>query len=198
MSDDQFPMDGEGPFFTEYLKDIQDSSSPVWDEDAGTVVYVSNSSFGLASLIWPASGGVFNNKADIISRFNEVYAYREIGAETRERWMHNLQVKFNGLITKWNHRFAQYAANTAHLTDLSEEIVTSTSGADRFFDTPGNQVTLSTGYLTNEADSSGTATVKDPKGTVLEAVNRNIEEFRDLLDEFVDEFDECFIQLYRP
>ncbi len=200
MTEPEFPMPGEGPFFTEYLADIQASYTPVVDDSTTppTVTYRSESDFGLERLTWPVSGHVFNHKTALISRFNERYAWREIGAETRERFLHNLQVKFNGMLFHYEHRFALYDDNAAKLKEYSEIIERSTSGSNKFLDTPGYKVTLSDGYLTNESQQSDSETITDPKGTAVEAMNRLMDELRDLEEEFIDEFNECFISLYLP
>jgi hypothetical protein len=200
MTEPEFPMPGEGPFFTEYLADIQASYTPVVDDSTTppTITYRIESDFGLERLTWPMSGHVFNHKTALISRFNERYAWREIGAETRERFLHNLQVKFNGMLFHYEHRFALYDDNAAKLKEYSEIIDRETGNTDKFLDTPGYKVTLSDGYLTNMREITGTDKITDPKGTAVEAMNRLMDELRDLEEEFIDEFDECFISLYLP
>ena len=200
MTDPEFPRPGEGPFFTEYLADIQASYTPVVDDSTTppTITYRSESDFGLERLTWPMSGGVFNHKTSLIARFNAKYAWREIGAETRSRFLHNLQVTFDGILYHYNHRFNLYDTNAAKLNEFAERIERTTSGANKFLDTPGYKVTLSDGYLTNEAQSSGSETITDPKGSAVEAMNRLMDELRDLEEEFVDEFHDCFMSLYLP
>lgn len=200
MTEPEFPMPGEGPFFTEYLADIQGSYTPVVDDSTTppTITYRSESDFGLERLTWPQSGHVFNHKTALISRFNEKYAWREIGAETRERFLHNLQVKLNGMLFHYEHRFALYDDNAAKLKEYSEIIDRETDSTDKYLDTPGYQVTIGDNYLTNMRQVSGTDKITDPKGTAVEAMNRLMDELRDLEEEFIDEFDECFISLYLP
>ena len=200
MTEPEFPMPGEGPFFTEYLADIQASRTPVVDDSTTppTITWRSESDFGLERLTWPTTGHVLAHKTALVSRFNEKYAWREIGGETRERFMHILQMKFNGMLFHYEHRFGLYDDNAAKLKEYSEIIERSTSGSNKFLDTPGYKVTISDGYLTNEGQTSGSETITDPKGTAVEAMNRLMDELRDLEEEFVDEFGECFISLYLP
>lgn len=195
-----FPMPGEGPFFTEYLADIQASFTPVVDDSTTppTITYRSESDFGLERLTWPASGHVLAHKTALVSRFNERYAWREIGGETRERFMHILQVKFNGMLFHYEHRFGLYDDNAAKLKEYSEIIDRETGSTDKYLDTPGRNVTIGDNYLTNVREITGTDKITDPKGTVVEAMNRLMDELRDLEEEFVDEFGECFISLYLP
>lgn len=200
MTEPEFPMPGEGPFFTEYLADIQASYTPVVDDSTTppTITYRSESDFGLERLTWPASGHVLAHKTALINRFNERYAWREIGAETRARFLHNLQVKFNGMIFHYEHRFGLYDDNAAKLKEYSEVVNRETGNTDKFLDTPGHNVTIGDNYLTNVREITGTDKITDPKGTVVEAMNRLMDELRDLEEEFVDEFGECFISLYLP
>lgn len=200
MTEPEFPMPGEGPFFTEYLADIQASSTPVVDDSTTppTITYRSESDFGLERLTWPASGHVLAHKTALVSRFNERYAWREIGAETRERFLHILQVKFNGMLFHYEHRFGLYDDNAAKLKEYSEIIDRETGSTDKYLDTPGRNVTIGDNYLTNVRKITGTDKITDPKGTVVEAMNRLMDELRDLEEEFVDEFGECFISLYLP
>ena len=200
MTEPEFPMPGEGPFFTEYLADIQASSTPVVDDSTTppTITYRSESDFGLERLTWPASGHVLAHKTALVSRFNERYAWREIGGETRERFMHILQVKFNGMLFHYEHRFGLYDDNAAKLKEYSEIIDRETGSTDKYLDTPGRNVTIGDNYLTNVREITGTDKITDPKGTVVEAMNRLMDELRDLEEEFVDEFGECFISLYLP
>lgn len=200
MTEPEFPMPGEGPFFTEYLADIQASSTPVVDESTTppTITYRSESDFGLERLTWPATGHVLAHKTALVSRFNERYAWREIGGETRERFMHILQVKFNGILFHYEHRFGLYDDNAAKLKEYSEIIDRETGSTDKYLDTPGRNVTIGDNYLTNVREITGTDKITDPKGTAVEAMNRLMDELRDLEEEFVDEFGECFISLYLP
>ena len=200
MTEPEFPMPGEGPFFTEYLADIQSSFTPVVDDSTTppTITYRSESDFGLERLTWPASGHVLAHKTALVSRFNERYAWREIGAETRTRFLHNLQVKFNGMLFHYEHRFGLYDDNAAKLKEYSEIIDRETGSTDKYLDTPGHNVTIGDNYLTNVREITGTDKITDPKGTVVEAMNRLMDELRDLEEEFVDEFGECFISLYLP
>lgn len=200
MTEPEFPMPGEGPFFTEYLADIQASFTPVVDDSTTppTITYRSESDFGLERLTWPASGHVLAHKTALVSRFNERYAWREIGAETRIRFLHNLQVKFNGMLFHYEHRFGLYDDNALKLKEYSEIIDRETGSTDKYLDTPGRNVTIGDNYLTNVREITGTDKITDPKGTAVEAMNRLMDELRDLEEEFIDEFDECFISLYLP
>ena len=130
------------------------------------------------------------------------YTIDDIRGPTVAREMAQLKefvlAKFNGMIFHYEHRFGLYDDNAAKLKEYSEIVNRETGNTDKFLDTPGHNVTIGDNYLTNVREITGTDKITDPKGTVVEAMNRLMDELRDLEEEFVDEFDECFISLYLP
>lgn len=92
------PMNGEGPFYTDYWKNIKE---------------LYGDKYGLETVEWKESTWAYlaKHKDTLINRFNATYAYMEIGQETEERFQHFLQVRFDEVAMKYNHLYQIYEEN---------------------------------------------------------------------------------------
>ena len=75
--DYDFPLDGESPNFTEFFKNTMEE-------------------VGLDQCVWNEEyTKLLERRETLIDMFNHYYYYREIGAETLEKFQHNLQTTLN-------------------------------------------------------------------------------------------------------
>ena len=97
-SDYNRPMKGEGPFFTDYWANVQSASYP----------YV-----GLEYANWDSDRYPYlcEREEILLKRFNERFAYREIGQETAVRFQHFLSMRFDEIAENINHMYSVYAVN---------------------------------------------------------------------------------------
>lgn len=136
------PMSGEGPFFTEYLKDIP-------------------SEYGIAICDWKETTYpyVASHKDSIISRFAYRYKYREISQETYSRWQDFLQDRMNCTLPKYDNAFRVYNDKAAmlHRMGLGEELERTLKRAENKitdFSEAGSSEGVNTRDSTTKADGS--------------------------------------------
>lgn len=164
------PLEGEGPFYTEYLYNLLEE----------------NPTFGIASLTWNTSlTSLIERKEAIIKMFNEVYFFREIGAETIGRWIKLLQVKLDVISETYDRSYRLYKLN-----NLDEIAKTSESTSrNKFQDTPVTAL-MEKDYATNITDMTTSSKITDEMTVNL--VNKNIAKWNYLDRMFVEEFRNLF------
>lgn len=225
MLKDEFALSiQEGPFYTDYLMNIQ--------EDRPNA--------GLGACPWDNSTPrLYEIKNILIEHFNFIYKLREIGAETEERWQYTVDRVFDNIKRKYEFALGQYELNdiskigkyfseTVHRdgtrnidsnttnegtytgsgTDTSKTTVNDTP-IQALMETANYASAITDGETSSESENSSTnnttenrdTTIEDditrerseaPK-SIMESVNDSIKYFRDLIDDFVDEFHVCFI-----
>lgn len=165
-------LSGESPFYTEFLSVLQED----------------NETLGIASCDWENAGTNLNtNKSAIIKYFNDYYALREIGSETTNRWQLLVNRKFEEIKREYELRFALYTEYD--FTVLGKTITTESDS--EYQDTP--VTSLSGDYATNKNHNLTVMTLDtDQKIDELENV---FKKFRDLIREFVERFEVCFIDV---
>lgn len=150
------PNPGEGPFFTEYLSDLQ-----IYDATAG-----------LASCEWNDTlyPNLAKHKERLIDRFNREYAFREIGQETVKRWQHVLQCRLDEVAEHYDHMYKVYENNSV------DELGTGYTTTDEF-----QRDTQSSMDSTNErnADSKYKDTPSNTSSTLNNPTEQTIDDSTD-------------------
>ena len=226
MLKDEFKLTAqEGPFYSDYLINVQ-STYP---------------NAGLKSCPWNESETpkLYELKDVLIEHFDFIYRYREIGAETEERWQYTVDRIFDNIKRRYEFALNQYDENeiekigkyyksTIHRDSTTESEGSSSSEGNstgsrsdtsksKFNDTPIQALMDSANYassinddtLDSESENNSTSESADTRSTtieddltreyneapksIMESVNDSIKYFRDLIDDFVDEFHVCFI-----
>lgn len=92
--DYDYPMQGEGPFYTDFLINISDE-------------------YGISKCDWEESKypNLAEHKESLIAKFDWTYKYYEIGHETPFIWQHYLQDRLDAIKEKYNHNFKVYSIN---------------------------------------------------------------------------------------
>lgn len=175
--------DGEFPYYTEYFAVVEEAHKV----DTGMTLLedVLKTEFDK----YPGRYTVMPTQLrEIVDRADLIYGGREIGAETEESFTRLLIVKVARICPKWEHRFKNYASLTeAELNDL--KLTVDGTNETVFQDTPTGDLVGK--YATNVTDS--TTHTEQTEGTKLASVNANMERYRALVVEFVDEFNDCFM-----
>ncbi len=209
LEDYKEKMVGEGPFYTDYLSNLQEEGEKV----------------GLEYVNWGNYQYLNLKKTDLIKRFNNEYAYREIGQETTNRFQFFLQNRYDEVAEHYDHMYKVFAENNVDIVGTGydyEEILnqdktsrdegTVTDKNDnRFEDTPStlestinNPTNRTTDTGESKSNSSGTAhneylkNIKrtDHKDTMIDEVNSLADKYRSIDNEFIKEFENMFIGIW--
>ena len=215
----------EGPFYTDFLVNVQDDFPNA----------------GLGACVWSETETprLYALKDVLVEHFNFIYKYREIGAETEERWQYTIDRVFDNVKRRYEFALGQYDLNdiskigkyfteTIHRDattniDGSTENEGSYSGSSSdtskstvndtpiqaLMDNANYASAITDGESSGESESTSNSTTTENKDTtiedditrtynespksIMESVNDSIKYFRDLIDDFVDEFHVCFI-----
>ena len=209
MKDYDTPCDGEGPFYTEFLFKLQEEDSEA----------------GLSRCDWDETKypNLVKHKATLIGRFNEEYAFREIGQETPLRWQLFVNARFNEVAEKYDHAYKVLSSDRLDelgtgykVTDALTRKMTSKmdstdkfEGNGKFKDTPisgtvnnptteqidDNLTTYgSTGSDTQ--DDSRTTTKEQHDDVIMKELNWLADQYKVLNNDFIKEFDNMFIQIF--
>ena len=97
MLNDEFKLTiNEGPFYSDYLINVQETYPGA----------------GLGKCPWTnATPRLYEIKDILIEHFDFIYRYREIGAETEERWQYTVDRIFDNVKRKYEFALMQYAEN---------------------------------------------------------------------------------------
>lgn len=225
MLEDEFKLTmQEGPFYSDYLINVQQTYPNA----------------GLGKCPWSnATPRLYAIQDVLIEHFNFIYRYREIGAETEERWQYTVDRVFDNIKRKYEFALMQYDENeiekvgkyyksTIHRDSTTEsqgsnsregssESSSTDTANSKFNDTPITPLMDNANYASsitddsveNETSESSSSESSDTRNTtiedditreyneapksIMESVNESIKYFRDLIDDFVDEFNICFI-----
>lgn len=213
LRDYDTPMRGEGPFFTDYLENVQ-KDDPL---------------AGLGACTWSSDyTNILARKATLIEKFNNRFKFREIGQETTYRWQHFVQVKLDEVIARFDHMYKIYNENNVDTlgkgydydetrdekTTFDGTIQNNTESDAKFADTPlftessssiiNNPTTQNlnseTGSSTESQDATKDTTVKIRKVEhdehMIDEINQLADRWRTIDNEFLDSFEECFIGMY--
>lgn len=209
MKDYETPIDGEGPFYTEYLMQLQ--------EDDPTA--------GLEQCDWDETlyPNLVKHKSVLIGRFNETYAFREIGQETPLRWQLFVNARFNEVAEKYDHAYKVLSSDRLDelgtgytVTDEFERTTGSKmdstdkfEGNSQFKDTPisgsiNNPTTEQNDDNLTTYGSVGSGTQKDTRTTkkeqhddvIMKELNWLADQYKVLNNDFIKEFENMFIQIF--
>lgn len=192
--------------------------------DGSDAAYFSN--FGWEQLEVPDDCPLVGARmAWLKTRFDERYAYRMLGQESMERWQVKLQSRFDEVVYKYERAYSIYDTNsTEMLADvvdgeketLTNEIqasgqdVVSNLGETRNIDTPDTPLNESESYADSitkttagntatygRKDTTQSTRVRTITGTsMIESINNNIDQWRDIDTEFVKEFENNFLNVF--
>ena len=207
LRDPTKPCEGEGPFYTDYLENVQ-----------------SYANVGIEYVDWNQSkySYLFQHKDDLVDMFNLQFKYREIGAETEVRFQDMIQTRFNQIADKYNHAYKVTEENdvdklgTGYTYDEVRNRVihgeatgtTSETRDSKYKDTPSTSTsTINNPTNQNIDDRDGTSsaendeqqddTVHQEKVThdkeMVVELSELIDRYRQLDLEFVNEFGICFM-----
>lgn len=212
LTDYNNPMPGEGPFYTDYLWKAQEAYPEMIgieyiDWDTANYIYLNK------------------HKDEIVKVFNQYYKYRELGSETEYRFQDMLQSRFYEVADKYDHAYKVTEINdvdkigtgytfeeTKHRDYTSTADTNGTENRDnKYKDTPSSTASTTnnpTNQTIDNRDNTGHAEgtetqdetlhqekVSHDKEMILE-LNDLIDKYKQLVIEFVKEFEICFIGLY--
>ncbi len=159
--------------------------------------------FGPEALdIWSSYTNLNNAKSDILKMFNDAYASRMINSETLEQWQVRLQAIAGRTAARYDRALSLYASNAADLTDTSESQTTTyndLTNAGRASDSTNTSTTWTAGYADQRTENvqSGSVRVEtNATGGPVNDINANIDRWRNILQEFTDEFAVCFLNIF--
>lgn len=204
------PLAGEGPFYTNYLYLLQEE-----DPDAG-----------LTQCDWDEEKypNLVKHKTTLIGRFNEEYAFREIGQETTLRWQLFVNARFNEVAEKYDHAYKVLSSERLDelgtgytVTDALTRKMTSKmdstdkfEGNGKFKDTPisgtiNNPTTEQIDDNLTTYGSTGSDTQDDSRTTkkeqhddiIMKELNWLADQYKVLNNEFIKEFENMFIQIFK-
>ena len=205
------PFMGEGPFYTNYLYLLQEEDSEA----------------GLAQCDWDETKYPYlvKYKTTLIGRFNEEYAFRELGQETTLRWQLFVNARFNEIAEKYDHAYKVLSSDRLDelgtgytVTDALTRKMTSKmdstdkfEGNGKFKDTPisgtiNNPTTEQIDDNLTTYGSTGSDTQDDSRTTkkeqhddiIMKELNWLADQYKVLNNEFIKEFDNMFIQIFMP
>lgn len=205
------PAPGEGPFYTLFLRDILNGPEAEY--------------CGLDKCDWHETTytHIATHKERLIERFNNTYLLRELGQETPSRWQHFLQMRLDEVIEFYDHAYKVFEENNVDelgtgYTETEEynrssnstgkETTHSTSN-QKYKDTPingtiNNPTTEQDDTDDGETDSNvdttdnwdRTKTKKEHNDELITEVNRLVDRYRSIDNEFVESFNNMFMGCY--
>lgn len=167
--------------YTITLKYLIDNSYDIWGSEFESTVVSSYYDTLFTADKW----------ASLKSLFNRKYYYREIGFEVPELFTDYLQLTFVEMIDLYKSRLKAYSQlDTNPYSNAETEI----SEENDFEDLPMTPLDTSTHLSTrNKRTSSGKARNNVSQ---IEMYNEYSQKIRDLDDDFVDYFNDCFMLIY--
>lgn len=203
------PVPGEGPFYTDYLylaKEVRD--------------------VGLEFIDWESTkyDKLYEHYDDIITYFNSIYRYRELGAETETRFQDILQQRYYEIADRYNHAFKVMEENDIdqlgtgysykelrHRTIDTEGTSSGTESRDnKYKDTPASSTSTLNNPTEQTLDDRENSSTAETQETLDDEITRDntkhddplvvelnylIDRYKQLEIEFVMSFEQCFIGL---
>lgn len=168
----------------------------VWERDSDMPL-----NKGVMNDEWKKYPFLLANKDGLTDLFNKHYQFREIAAETMERWLRMVVKRFAEIAGFYEHAFKVISENIAKLDELGKEIVTETLWGsefkDTYQDTPVSPITVGEVYASsiNKRERLGKDTVikKDNTDMYIKEINDLINSFIDLRMRWVNEFESLFM-----
>lgn len=178
--------------------------------------------FGWEALEVPGECTFVGERMEILkTRFNQQYFDRKLNSETMEVWQVRLQRRFDEVVRRYDRMYELY---TRYDQDMKEDILSgdktitestaqaggsdTSEGTGRNIDTPDEQVNSTEGYAGSRSDSKATNTygrtdtlnstvtrTMTGKG-VVDSINDSVMSWRDIDTEFVNEFQNNFLNVF--
>ena len=178
---------------------------------ASTDVYWSD--FGIEYVELPDNTPLVHSIWDrICLRVNEAYYDRFLGGETLEQWQRRLQVITDRIIPRYERNFRIYEVNRQKLetelgmTQTTEYLdvkdVNTTDNESKVSETPDTAINENQNYAgsvstgTGKTTNTKTGKVKmsmTPTGGLIEQLNDNMDAWRDLESDLVEEYAKAFL-----
>lgn len=158
--------------------------------------------FGWEQLECPADCTYVTNRMGVLkTRFEERYADRMLNAETMERWQLRLQNKFDEVVYRYDRAYQAYTCNDEDMFADVKQFVTvkvSASGTGKSIDTPDSVVNADSDYADSlTKNESTTENTTSYTGTGLtKSINDSIDNWRDIDTEFINEFENNFLNIF--
>lgn len=210
MKQYDYPHPGEGPFYTDYYGHFKED----------------NPLYGLENLDWRESRFTYlaEHKSDIITLFNEVYQYREVGSETPLRFQNNLQMRFDVIADRYNHAYKVIEENDVDklgtgytYKEIRDRTINTTGNStatetrdSKYKDTPSSSASTINNPTNENIDDRESESTANTNEVLADSITRDntkhdkemIVELSELIDryrqidvEFVYDFSSCFIGL---
>lgn len=200
MLDDEFKLSmNEGPFYSDYLINVQKTYPNA----------------GLGKCPWANdTPRLYEIKDILIEHFDFIYKYREIGAETEERWQYTVDRVFDNIKRKYEFALMQYKENDIEIIgkyfketttrtskgeivgSSSREGTTSTTVTDTskssFNDTPIQRLIDTGNYASSisddlvESESSGTNNVESGDTKNIDITDEVVREHTESPNSIID------------
>lgn len=178
--------------------------------------------FGWEALEVPEDCAFVRNRMDTLkTRFDQQYFDRKLNSETMEVWQVRLQRRFDEVVRRYDRMYELYQR---YDQDMKEDIISgdktvtestaqaggsdTSEGTGRNIDTPDEQVNSTEGYAGSRSDSKATNTygrtdtlnstvtrTMTGKG-VVDSVNDSVMSWRDIDTDFVNEFQNNFLNVF--
>lgn len=178
--------------------------------------------FGWEALEVPGECTFVGERMEILkTRFNQQYFDRKLNSETMEVWQVRLQRRFDEVVHRYDRMYELYQR---YDQDMKEDIISgektvtesraqaggsdTSEGTGRSIDTPDELVNSTEGYAGSRSDSKATNTygrtdtlnstvthTMTGKG-VVDSVNDSVMSWRDIDTEFVNEFQNNFLNVF--
>lgn len=163
-------MLGEGPFYTDFLADVQKEYPTL----------------GLASCDWNESvyTELAKHKERLITRFNREFAWRELGQESYTRWEHFLQCRLDEVADHFNHMYKVFNDNDVDqlgiTTDVKENLDRKTTSDSDTKDVLARKMTSSMDTNSSrDADSKFKDTPGSSSSTLNNPTNQTVDSSKD-------------------
>lgn len=178
--------------------------------------------FGWEALEVPEDCAFVRNRMDTLkTRFDQQYFDRKLNSETMEVWQVRLQRRFDEVVRRYDRMYELYQR---YDQDMKEDIISgdktvtestaqaggsdTSEGTGRSIDTPDEAVNSTEGYAGSRSDSKATNTygrtdtlnstvtrTMTGKG-VVDSVNDSVMSWRDIDTDFVNEFQNNFLNVF--
>lgn len=180
--------------------------------------------FGWNQIEVPSDCTLVDARMNILgTHFLDRFAFRRLGRETMEEWQIALQYKFDMFVRKYERAYDLYTTKATEIAqpirrettsrsyeDHSEgEVTGSSQTVGKIADTPDTTINLSNAWgdrvdksngssTTNQTDSGGgkESITHEYGGDAIARVNSNIEEWKNIDKEFLDCFEDLFLNVF--
>lgn len=176
--------------------------------------------YGWNALVVPTGCVNVTNRMDTLkTRFEQRYCDRMIAYETWDLWQIKLQEKFDSVVQKYDRAYSLYSENETAMNQVmpgrTVEFTDKTTaggsdnrvGKTKATDTPSSAINESDDYAGSlskdestttygRTDSRESVTKETVTGAVMDNLNDNIDKWRDLDTDFVNEFQDLFMKVW--